>query len=327
MTEEIDMEMTGIYGAMDEGLVILAEEKRKEEDQNLDYEKQLKILEKESFAFLPEILRPFSKLQDMDTYIDGKGCFKPEFIWWSVEIPDLAMIGVFWNSTSENNLKYVVFKPEFNENPGNPFKHADEWNKLIAYRDITDHKIALARAYTEAGSGEPEFPPLHDEINERIAAIDGAKDKKKLLNIPLDELIAFIRSIKIENLIADYGWKLEPHPNKDLDYLVAKQDESLVVDMKLQQYFWNNEGGGVRDWIMNREKMSAEDAIDELLERYWYKYENKNEPEYVPFEQDLIDSNGQFDSPLAMVWSKYILNELVNLINYQIDERLVNIKK
>lgn len=51
------------------------------------------------------------------------------------------------------------------------------------------------------------------------------------------------------------------------------------------------------------------------------------EPEYVPFEQDLIDSNGQFDTPLAAFFSTHILNELVNLINNQIDERLVNIKK
>jgi hypothetical protein len=211
MSEEIDLELTGIYNAMDEGLVILAEEKRKEEDQNLDYEKQLKTLEKESFAFLPEILRPFSKLQDMDTYIDEKGCFKPEFIWWLVEIPDLAMMGVFWNSTSENNLKYVVFKPEFNENPGNPFKHTDEWNKIIVYRDITNHKIALARAYQV-----------------------------------------------------------------------------------------------MKDHMQRQHGKIPEMAV------------GSNEPEYVPFEQDLIDSNGQFDTPLAAFFSTHMLNELVRFINFQI---------
>jgi hypothetical protein len=52
------------------------------------------------------------------------------------------------------------------------------------------------------------------------------------------------------------------------------------------------------------------------------------EPEYVPFEQDLIDSNGQFDTPLAMYWSKYMLNELVRFINCQIiQQRETQVKK
>jgi hypothetical protein len=43
-----------------------------------------------------------------------------------------------------------------------------------------------------------------------------------------------------------------------------------------------------------------------------------SEPEYVPFEQDLIDSNGQFDTPLAAFFSTHMLNELVRFINFQI---------
>ena len=415
MSEKIDLELTGIYNAMDEGLIILAEEKRKMEDQNLSYEKQLKTLKKESFAFLPEILRPFSKLLDMDTYIDEKGCFKSEFIWWLVEIPDLAMIGVFWNSTSENNLKYAVFKPEFTGNPGNPFEHADEWKKIIAYRDITDHKIALARAYqvmenyvqrqhdcilskfkiekviednygwklekhnkflialkdnslivdpekhiyywnSKGENGnvidfvmqreglsykdavghlseiynscneviEPENVPLQDELNERIAAIDGAKVKNNLLKIPLDILYGFLKSIRIEDVITESGWNLKPNSEDDPNYLV---DEGMHVNVKLQTFHWGQKTGGVLDWIMQTESMDWAEAVGELIDRYWGKFGKNVEPEYVPFEQDLIDSNGQFDTPLAQVWSSYVLNELVNLINNQIDERLVNIKK
>jgi hypothetical protein len=192
-------------------------------------------------------------------------------------------------------LKYAVFKPEFTGNPGNPFEHADEWKKIIAYRDITDHKIALARAYQVM---ENYVQRQHDCI---------------------------LSKFKIEKVIEDnYGWKLEKH-NK---FLIALKDNSLIVDPEKHIYYWNSKGenGNVIDFVMQREGLSYKDAVGHLSEIY-NSCNEVIEPEYVPFEQDLIDSNGQFDTPLAQVWSSYVLNELVNMINNQIDERLVNIKK
>lgn len=217
MSEEIDMEMTEIHNAMDQGLCILAAEKRRELEHEQTHQQLMKVARKESFKFLPEAIRPFAKIVDIDIDVN----YSPTIIWFRLDVPDLAKIAVIVNrffsyalQRQEIRVKYHVFDPNIE---GDPFAW-DEWNEHIVYKDIEDHRIALARAYQ-------------------------------------------------------------------------------VME--------------------NYRRQKSKVQFDQV------------EPEYVTFYQDQIYAItvGQFATPLVTFFSTYVLNELMNLIDKQIDKRLAQVKK
>lgn len=221
MSEEIDMEMTDLWKEIDAGMKILEEEKKREGEEREAYNQRIEVARKESFKFLPEAIRPFAEIVDFETDVLTESNILPKFIWFRLEVPDLAKIAVIVNrffsyalQRQEIRVKYHVFDPNIE---GDPFAW-DEWNEHIVYKDIEDHRIALARAYQ-------------------------------------------------------------------------------VME--------------------NYRRQKSKVQFDQV------------EPEYVTFYQDQIYAItvGQFATPLVTFFSTYVLNELMNLIDKQIDKRLAQVKK
>jgi hypothetical protein len=436
MTEEFDLQMTHVWEALEVGLRMIEEENRKERQEKARFEKDLDGAKRMLVVWLPDVMQPYAKLLDLEVVEDAAGGINPDYGWFAVKIPDLALITAYVKQGTPPEIKYWVHDPTVVE-----IGLDDDFDRTVAYHRLNDHRIALARAYelmkkhmwetngsvpgipsvtkephsepiqeevneithkqvlekirieevieqnygwklekhnkflialkdrslivdpekhiyywnSQGENGnvidfvmqreglsyedavchlseiynscnavvEPEYVPLQDEINERIAAIDGAKVKKNLLKIPLDVLYGFLKSIRIEDVITDSGWNLKPNSEDDPNYLV---DEGMHVNVKLQTFHWGNKTGGVIDWIMQSESMNWAEAVGELIDRYWGKFGKKIEPEYVPLEEELAHSDSEFDSPLVAFLSNYTLNELMNFIDSRIDLRFSQIK-
>jgi hypothetical protein len=317
MTEEVDLKLTAVYEDLEAGLRMIEEENRKERQEKARFEKDLDGAKRMLVAWLPDAMQPYAKLLDWEVVEDAAGGINPDFGWFVVKIPDLALITAFVKRGQPVENAYWVHHPAVVDIE---FGNGDDWEKSVLYRQFKDHRVALARAYelmkqhmTEIGAPsvrkEPHSEPIQEEVNEKI-------------------YYQVLKKIRIEEVIEqNYGWKLEKH-NK---FLIALNDRNLIVNSESQIYYWNSKGetGDVIGWIIKREKLSTRDAISYLVDLYKDRFVTTiPEPQYVPLEQDLIDSNGQFDSPLAAFYSNYMLNELVKFINYQIiQQRLTQDKK
>ena len=205
MSEEIDLELTAVWEALEVGQRIIEEEENKKREEKEISQKALEEAKQLLFAWLPDAIQPYSKLLDLEV-IESLNEIHPDFGWFEVKVPDLALITAYVKRGTPPQITYWVHDPTV---VGDRVMLDDDWVTTVVYGRLKDYHIALARAYQV-----------------------------------------------MENYV--------------------QRQHGSIPEPKVA------------------------------------------EPEYVAFEQDMIESNGQFDTPLAAFYSTQMLNELVKLINYQI---------
>jgi hypothetical protein len=172
--EEIDMDMTAVWSACDEGRKKIDDEKEMEEKSRKRFEEDLEKAKMELIAMVPEILRPYTKVIDIDTTYEMGG-LRAEQGWMDVDIPGFALITIYAvNEEHKKTLSYSVHSASKD-------LLVEDFERNAIYRYIDDYHIALARAYEvmenyqqrEHGSipavlaatpSEPQYVPLEEEL-------------------------------------------------------------------------------------------------------------------------------------------------------------------
>lgn len=211
--EEIDMDMTAVWSACDEGRKKIDAEKEMEEKSRKRFEEDLEKAKMELIAMVPEILRPYTVVIDTDTTYEIGG-LRAERGWMHVDIPGFAPITIYAeNKVHQKTLSYSVHSASKD-------LLVEDFERNVIYPRIADYHIALARAYE----------------------------------------------------------------------------------------------------VMENYQQREHGSIPAVLAA------TPSELQYVPLEQELIQSDSEFDSPLVAFLSKYTLNELMNFIDSRIDLRFSQIK-
>jgi len=333
MTEEVDLDMTAVWEALENGQRMIEEEEHKERQEKERFEKALEEAKRLLFGWLPDAIQPYAKLIDLEV-VESEYAIRPDFGWLAVKVPNLALITAYVKQGTPPEITYWVHDPAV---VSDEIGLDDDWDRTVVYRKLEDYRVALARAYdvmrkhmwNEHGS-VPDIPA--DNISD-VRTFDRALSAQEIkainesvtpiqdeINKRIDQRV--LEKIKIEEVIEqNYGWKLIKHN----EYLIAPNDRSLIVDPDRQIYYWNSQGetGDVIHWVQKREKLSTRDAISHLVDLYQDRFVATTvEPHYEPFCDDLIDSDGQFDGPVAALWTEYKLHELVRLIGQVVDRKL-----
>ena len=304
MTEEVDLKLTAVWNAMEEGLAILNKEEEDHKHCRAEIERKEKLEKEIIYECFPKFLSPFAHVLEVEkNHIIG--AVTQYFGWSEIVVPDFAKIIVLTEKlASEFDNTYFICDPDLRDPVDGNGQLVEDFKDLTRGIPTSDHRIALARAY--------RIMKIHKE------SIQVKVNDQSYENI--------LKKISIEEVIENnYGWKLEQH-NK---FLIALNDRSLIVDPVLQIYYWNSNGetGDVIGWIIKREKLSTRDAISYLVDLYKDRFVTTiPEPQYVPLEEEMANSDSEFDSPLVAFLSNYTMNELVNFIDSRIDLRFSQIK-
>lgn len=148
--EEIDMNMTEVYFAMDEGFEILNEEKDKERREEKDFYEFRTFLTDGLEKLMDDPIRPYARLIDLYFPINLPVRVMKELIvrsekyggWFEISIPDFALMACHINMMGEGS--YFVFNPK---QISDGLTHSEkDWNEITLHRNIRDHRVALALA-------------------------------------------------------------------------------------------------------------------------------------------------------------------------------------
>ena len=139
MMEEIDMDLSRVYDAMDEGFEMINEQKVRQKEAKEMVERK-ETFEKFEFMlrYLPLLLHPYASVIDIDNVMINK----KRVGWIKVKIPEFALITV---TVMEENFSVIYWVH-------NPSKVLDDlgcdwdWNDTYIHRNIKDYRIALALA-------------------------------------------------------------------------------------------------------------------------------------------------------------------------------------
>jgi hypothetical protein len=196
--EEIDIDMTAVWSACDEGRKKIAAEKEMEEKSRKRFEEDLEKAKMELIAMVPEILRPYTVVIDTDTTYEIGG-LRVEQGWMHVDIPGFAPITIYAvNEVHQKTLSYSVHSADED-------LLVEDFERNVIYRYIADYHIALARAYEvmenyqqrEHGSipasSEPQYVPLEEELIQSDSQFDSPL-VAFLSNYTMNELVNFIDS-------------------------------------------------------------------------------------------------------------------------------------
>lgn len=137
MMEEIDMDLSRVYDAMDLGFDILAKDRWEEKERIRIEEKKKDAMENRILSKLDPVLLPYASVIDvMDTEDGGY------FGWIEIVIPEFALITL---STDEkgNRMEYWVHNPS--KIKGDITVDHD-WHDTYLHKGIKDSRLALALA-------------------------------------------------------------------------------------------------------------------------------------------------------------------------------------
>ena len=145
--EEIDMDMSRIYDAMDEGVDSL---KKEDEINSIEINKKatfelilkdklIKLIDEPLLPFIEPkgfhfpLNKPYSKILD-DTDEDAGG-------WFDIRIPDFSLIRLHINLVGRK--RYAIYDPKSLELGEEVF---DDLDAILIHKHIADYRIALALA-------------------------------------------------------------------------------------------------------------------------------------------------------------------------------------
>ena len=122
------------------GLRKIEEIEQYERQQKARFEKALEEAKQMLFSWLPDAMQPYAKLLDLDV-VEEPGGIKPDYGWFAVKVPDLALISVYVKKATPPEITYWVHDPAVVE-----IGLDDDFDRTVVYH-LKDHRIALARAY------------------------------------------------------------------------------------------------------------------------------------------------------------------------------------
>lgn len=184
MTEEIDLDMTAVWEALEVGQRMIEEEEHKERQEKERFEKALEEAGQLLLVWLPDVMQPYAKLIDLEV-MESEHAIRPDFGWFAVKVPDLALITAFVKSETPPQITYWVHDPAM---VSDEIGLDDDWDKTVVYRKLEDHRVALARAHDvmrkhwaenvtlpgiPAGASEPHYEPFCDDLIDSDDRIDG----------------------------------------------------------------------------------------------------------------------------------------------------------
>ena len=157
--EEIDMNMTDVYSAMDQGFEIINKDKEDERlTVNLQNEWELylqdHLIRMIDLPLLPYIHNIGLHYPENKSYSDLRTAIKKDLKdyggWFEIKIPEFALMAIYIDLAGRKS--YFVFDPKkVSEKSGLVAKGEilatnDDWQSLALNMNIKDHRIALALA-------------------------------------------------------------------------------------------------------------------------------------------------------------------------------------
>jgi len=186
----------------------------------------------------------------------------------------------------------------------------------------------------------------HKEREDKARFEKAMDEAKKLLFAWLPDVVQpYAKLLDLEvvedkdGIKPDYGWLAVKVPDLALITAFVKRDIPPQIN------YWvhdpavvTDEIGLDDDWDKTVVYRKLEDhrvalaRAYEVMKKHMWETDGSvpgipsvaSEPHYEPFSEDLIDSDGRFDSPLAALWSEYTLRELERLIGQIVDRKLVS---
>jgi hypothetical protein len=186
MTEVVDLELSAVWEDLEAGQRIIEAEEHEERKQKERFEKALEEAKRLLFAWLPDAMQPYAKLIDLEV-VESEHAIRPDFGWFSVKVPDLALITAYVKCGTPPEITYWVHDPAV---VGYEIGLDNDWDKSVVYHKLEDHRVALARAYdvmrkhmwVEHGTvpgvpgscaSEPHYEPFSEDLIDSDGQFDG----------------------------------------------------------------------------------------------------------------------------------------------------------